>query len=338
MKLCRQADSRSVRGLLAFALVSLTTCPANALTMEEISPRIPTNAPIVWQASMDHLPSSFRFYKKILPHIFPDTTISNAIAIAPLPEKSFQWSGKKQLCIDLDDCPCGHACTFGIFPEGATLSYASPGFRNGSSNNIPDDETLFKMAQAFALQLGLDPSQLARKRVTTNHCEYDIKGHLADEPCGHGITLSRRIDGIPFFGNDLVEGFYLELGSDSQIRFFTLNWPEVAPLQSAPLATKGQIIACIRNLKTGLVPGDNEEHFFERLKSLSRTRKLTITKITPYYMEGAYGDEPKEGSDAANLFTPFAALEATAELENASLRIQLVAPIISTEVKRLLVR
>jgi hypothetical protein len=338
MKLRKPADSRLTCGILACTLVSLTACPANALTIEDIAPHIPTSAPIVWQAPTNHLPSSFRFYKKVLPRVFPDTTISNAIAIAPLPDKHFRWSAKKELCIDLDTCPCGHSCTFGISPQFATLSYSSPGYRNGSSNNIPDDDTLFATAHAFALQLGLDSNQLARKQVTTNICQYDLEGHLADEPCGHGITLSRRIDGIPFFGKDLVEGFNLELGSHSQIRFLTLIWPDLEPLQSAPLANKDQIISCIRKFKTGLLPRENEGHFFDRLKMLSKTNRLRITKITPYYMEGTYGEEPKQGRAPANTLTPIAELEATAEFENGTLQIQLVSPIVSTEIKRLLPR
>ena len=116
--------------------------------------------------------------------------------------------------------------------------------------------------------------------MTTNYCDYDEKGsRVMNNACGHGITLSRLIDGIDFFGNDLVEDFYLELGSNGKIRNFCLTWSELAPLQSAPIATSEQITACVRAFKTALIPGNDEPNYFARLKSLAKAKKLTITKI-----------------------------------------------------------
>ncbi len=325
--------------LAGFAWLTVATSRslADPATPQNFSPPIPPGAPIVWQAATNQLPATLRCYQRILPRIFPDQTISKALVLGSLQSNKIAWSASKELCVDYDSGPCAHVCTFQIAPKFARLAYSSPGFRRGSSAQLPDNTSLVKRAQACAAQLGLDLAQLSTKAIITNQCEFDLQGRqAANNPCSLAITLSRRIDGIEFFGNDLVEGFFLDLGSSGYVRGFALVWSELKPLPTSPLASPNQLIDCMRALKVILLPIENEPDYFYRLKSFARAKKLTITKITPRFMEGVFGELPKETNGAEKLLSPMAELEAVAEFENSSLTATIVTPILASDVTRLL--
>ena len=75
-----------------------------------------------------------------------------------------------------------------------------------------------------------------------------------------------------------------------------------------------------------------------RVKTLSTATKVTITKITPYYGEGVYGEAPENGETPLfQSVTPFAELEAVAVLENTNANVTLYSPLLITEVDRLLI-
>ena len=57
---------------------------------------------------------------------------------------------------------------------------------------------------------------------------------------------------------------------------------------------------------------------FARIKSFSNTKKFTVTKVTPYYGEGIYGEMPTN-NEPAKYLTPIAELEVTPIWEIATL-------------------
>jgi hypothetical protein len=76
---------------------------------------------------------------------------------------------------------------------------------------------------------------------------------------------------------------------------------------------------------------------FARIKSLSNAKKFTVTKVTPYYGEGIYGEMPTN-NEPAKYLTPIAELEVIADLGNSNTSVRLLSPIISSDVIRLLGR
>jgi hypothetical protein len=317
-------------------LILAVNCSALAdpLTLEDVSPHLSTNAEIIWKAPITNLPMSLRVYKRTTPRIFSAATISNAVILASLQSKEFPLSSTNEFFLDFDTCPCGHARTFEVSPKSARVSFASPSFRNGSPEDIPSEELLLQRAQDCAVLLGLDPTQMAQKRITTNFCQYDLKGRLAtNNSCGRGITLSRRIDGIAFYGDDLVEGFFIELGSHAQIRFFSVIWSDFEPFEVRQIARPDQIIACIRAFKTPVPPEHDEPDYFGRLKILAKATRFIITKITPYYSEYGYGEIPKD-NEPSKFVTPVAELDVVAELEHTNVNFRLVSPILAVDAAR----
>jgi hypothetical protein len=83
------------------------------------------------------------------------------------------------------------------------------------------------------------------------------------------------------------------------------------------------------------MPNVGEEKFFVRLKTLASAKKLTITKITPYYGEEVFGTIPTNYVPC-NFATPFAELEAVADFGTSNTTLRLVSPILTSDVKRLL--
>ena len=223
---------------------------------------------------------------------------------------------------------------FAISPEFANIGYRLKYHYLGSPADIPSDESIAKRAWEIADQLGLDRRQLAQKEITTNLCEYDLKGRLTtNNPCGHGISLARRVDRVDFYSSD--EGFSIEFGSGGQIRSFSLSLPNLKQFETHPIASPEQIIRCIRAYQTPMaLPSNDDGSYLTRVKELAKAKKLSITKVTPFYGEGRYGQEPKE-QGLAEFVSPFAELEVIADFGSTNISVHLLSPILSTDADRL---
>ena len=277
-------------GILTLLLVDAICLSASALTLEEISPHFSTNAEIVWKASTNSLPKSLSVYK-CLPQTFSTATMSNALALTPIKSTTLLVPSTNRICIwdhtrEGDDPMAGY---FAISPEFANIGYRLKYHYLGSPADIPSDESIAKRAWEIADQLGLDRRQLAQKEITTNLCEYDLKGRLTtNNPCGHGISLARRVDRVDFYSSD--EGFSIEFGSGGQIRSFSLSLPNLKQFETHPIASPEQIIRCIRAYQTPMaLPSNDDGSYLTRVKELAKAKKLSITKVTPFYGEGRYG-------------------------------------------------
>jgi len=331
-----------VIAILAAILGAASSASAAPPTWEELSSRLFTNAAIVWQAPTDKLPKSFWIYQRKLPRIFSATVISNAIVLGSLQGKGFPKPSTNDFFIPEDkgpNYPGALATLFGIRPSDANMYFSVPNYGAGSGDKIPSDETIAAGAWKYAHQLGLDPAQLVQERFYTHLCDSDTSGQATNHVCGRGVFLSRQLEGISFFSGDNDgsggEGFSIEFGSRGQIRIFSLRWSMVERHESQPTASPQDIIRCIQAHKTFVLPTPDEEDYFARLIKLAGVKKLTITKITPYYGEGVFGEVPTNDAPC-NVATPFAELEAIADFGTSNTTVRLLSPIIASEVKRLL--
>jgi hypothetical protein len=240
--------------ILFAAVVTVSMCSAASLTLEDISPHFATNTEIIWKAETNQLRGQFWVYRK-LPEMFSQQVISNAVVLASLQDKGFPKPSTKTLRWDFDPYRriTGHPCTFSIEPKNGVIAYTFPGFRNGSPEGIPSDEVIVKRAFESAMLLGIEPTQIAKKGITTNYCDYAMKGRrTTNNASGRSIMLPRRIDGVDFHGEGEGEGFSIEFGSQGLIRSFSLTWPRLKPYRKHETATPSQIISCIRGFKTPL--------------------------------------------------------------------------------------
>ncbi|MGH7952978.1 MAG: hypothetical protein ACREFE_13830 [Limisphaerales bacterium] len=323
---------------LATVVMTAFSFQAVATPLEDFCPHLSTNAPIIWQAPTNSLPKSFWIYRRLPPRPFSAIVISNAMVLASLQSKGFPKSSTNAFFIWSPPNPCGTSFSiFSIQPVSATISF-SPPEQSHSTNNIPDDDTIVKRAWTCAAQLGIDPAQIAFKEMTSRFNQDENGNDVTNQLCGRGVFLSRKLDGILFWGNGENgdnDGFWIEFGSHGQVRAFSLVGPDLKRNELQSTASSQQIIACIRAFKTMTPPNGDEPDYFGRLKKLTKTKKLIITKITPYYGEGIYGETPTN-DEPSKIIAPFAELEAVADFGNSNMPVRLFSPILSAQVNKLL--
>ncbi|MGB8369638.1 MAG: hypothetical protein ACLPYZ_07785 [Limisphaerales bacterium] len=305
---------------LAAILATAFSSQAAPVTLEDISPHLSTNAQIIWKAPTNTLPKSFWIYKK-LSRVFSAATISNAVVLASFQNKGFPQPSTNRIVIwadPLDGEP--QPPYFRITPEDGEISYSLGDRAPDSTQEVCKDEVAVERAWDRLAQLGIDRSEF----VKTNVASYGE----------WGVSFPRQIDGIQFY--DDSEGFsFQQFGKEGKIRNFCLTWPNLEREQNSPTASPQQIIACIRAFKTPSPPNGEEPDYFGRIKNLAKATKLTITKITPYYGEGVFGEVPTN-NEPAKIVTPIAQLEAVADFGNSNATVRLLSPIISSDVNRLL--
>jgi len=300
-----------------------------------------SNTKIFWSAPTNNLPKQFWIYKRLPVCPFSATVISNAIILASLQSKGFPKPSTND-CFYYEDkgpnYPGVIPVYFLIRPESATISYWFPN-RGTNTADIPADKMIVRRARVCAAQLGVDPAQIEFKEMTSSFNQDEDANDLTNQVCGRGVFLSRKLDGILFWSDGTedgnFDGFWMEFGSHGQIRAFSLICPELERVELQSAASPQQIIACIRAFKTITLPNRSEQDYFARLKNLSKARKLIITKITPYYREGTWGEMPTNG-EPLRLITPIAEIEAIADFGTSNGNVRLFSPIISADADRLL--
>ena len=268
--------------------------------------------------------------------------ISNAVVLASLQSKGFPKWSTKDFFIPEDrppNYPGAVPLIFSIQPGHATIFYGMPHYDTGSAEDIPDDATIVKRAWEEALRFHIEPRQLRFKNMTSHFCRRDENGGgETNFLCGRGAFLSRQLDGVVFLGsgdNGWSEGFWIELGSHGKVRAFSLNWPNLVRYKSHETASLVELTECIRARKVIVLPNPDETRYFERIKGLANATKLTITRTTPFYGEGVFGETPGNGTPS-EFVTPFAELEAVADMGNSNANVRILSSVLSSEVSRLL--
>jgi hypothetical protein len=296
--------------------------------LEQFSPHFSTNTEIRWQASTEHLPKSLWIYKRVAPQPFSPLIISNALSLASVLDKGIPEPSMKPFFIWSEPNPCGaRHSIFSIQPESSTITYGSPN-QVPSPEEVPSDEVVLKQAFECAARLGLDASQCREKNVysTTNGPGCDQKP--SDGVCGRGVFLSRIVDSLTFFGdanNNNANGFSIEFVRGRKIRSFCYVWPKLERWQICEILDRKEIVQCLWKHEVMLNPEDGSD-YFESIKVLGSAKTFTITKITPYYAEGIFGQMPT--NDVPQFIAPFAELEAVASFARSNLTVRILSPII----------
>jgi hypothetical protein len=324
--------------IIAVVLIPLFSAKGDSSSWQGLSAQLFTNTAIVWQANTSQLPNSLWIYHRRLPHVFSATIISNAVVLGSLQDRGFPRSSTNNVSI-LEQVPPNWPgiipVVLGIQPGDAYLYFSIPHYGPVSKKEISDDDALIKRAQGYASQFGLDSTKLTRQRIFTHSCDTD---QTANDFCGRGVFFPRYLDGISFFSaaddGESAEGFSMEFGEHDKIQAFSVRWSDVEHYKNERLASLDEMTRCIRGHKAIVLPNFKEDDF-ARLRKLATATKLTVTEIMPFYGEGMFGSAP--ANDVPPEFvTPFAELEAMAELNNTNITIRLLCPILADEAKRLL--
>ena len=327
-------DRNKVEAVKAFAFITVILATAYSSLadstnyLENFSPHFSTNTEILWQAT-NRLPESFWIYKRLPTRPFLASVISNAVVLASMQDKQIPKPSTNEFFIATHHSnPMETGFVFFLIqPATTTISFTSTN-HIFSTNDVPDDETVTRRAFECAARFGLDRAYLIPKNVYNASNAPGRTDIFTNGICARGIYLSRKLDGIGFFGeaNDITEGFSIEFGSHGQIRSFELIWPNLKPNQNNRTASRDEIIRCIREQRILIFPDNDEPNYFERVKGLASARTFTITKITPYYGEGVFGKTPTNDSPAEFIAPLFAELDAIADFGNSNATVRLYLP------------
>lgn len=330
--------------ILVFLITILLALSSRAdLSLGEIAPHFSGDMPIVWQANKNQLPQGFWTYKRLPPHAFSESVISNAVILASMEGKGFPKSSTNAFYVTEEhppDYPGTIPIIFNITPSSGTISYGLP-HPGTNTADIPTDNILVQRAWTCAALLGIDPANVAFKEMTSCFDWDENDNELTNELCGRGVFLSRKLDGIPFWSSgmedDGIDGFWMEFGSRGKVRAFSLVWPNLKRDQFQSTATQQQIIACIRAFKVITLPKRNETDYFLRIKKLGKTKKLTVTNFSLFYMEGIFGETPPNG-ELPQMITPVAEIKGIADFGNSNDTVRLLVPVLSWDANRLLAK
>jgi hypothetical protein len=312
---------------------------------ENFAPHFSTNTEIIWEAPTNHLPQSFWTYRRLLPKVFSETVISNAIVLSSLQSKGFPKPSTNDYTVPAFYPPPNYPgmipIVFQIIPGDASISYWSLNKAdNGSDKDIPNDDTVVSNALICSRRLGLDPAKLIRKNFYTDFdVNYQSQNPITNGICGRGVFFSRQLDGLIFFTpddqGDGAEGFFFELGRYKKIRAFSVRWSDVERYQSLPAASPQEIIRCIRAQNVIVLPDPSDETYFAKIKQMAIAKRFVISKITPYYVDSFFGETPADNTPC-KFITPIAELDAIAYFGNSSMVVHMYSPVTSSDINRLL--
>lgn len=324
--------------LLAAFLATGFCAFGDAESWQEVSSHVFTNAAIIWQIPTNKTPGNLWVYRRVLPHIFSREVISNAIVLGSLQSRGFPRSTTNYFYMAQqvpENWPGPIPVIFALQPGDAYLCYSIPHHGPISQEEVPNDPTIVRAARKSASLLGLDSVKLEHNKIYTHSCDTD---QAADVFCGRGVFFPRYLDGVGFFSasddGESAEGFSMEFGEHGKIQSFWVRWSKLERYKNERTATQDEITRCIRAHKVIVMP-NFQSGDFARLRNLAKTKKLTITKVTPYYGEGIFNEVPT--NDVPYGFaTPFAELEAVADFGTSNTTVKLLSPILSSEAQRLL--
>ena len=216
---------------------------------------------------------------------------------------------------------------------GQILFYQHVRWQNGyhvrsyptNPTSVPSAAEVTRLAWQYAWLLGRNSAELIERPQSpcVRMCKH---GSFANRVGARSTFLTRKIGGIGLRDS----AFDIEFGAHKQVRRFTVLWPTLRLAETAPTATPQQIRQAIRARKTPLALLETEGSLDRAtLAALGKTRTLNVTNLTLSYGEGRFGKGPSNGAD--QVFTPYAELEATAQLDRTNLHICLYAPILAQD-------
>lgn len=317
------------------------------------------NLVVRWKAPKHSLPKTLWVYRVSLTRFSP-AVISNLMAVSSFTEKDKKDRRTNEVFFGgLQGDP-----NLRISFTAGEIEYRTDALRNYGPTNltkgVPATNQLLQLLTNFLPQLGISPSELARKEdspkpkvafVVEETVFFENRTFITNVPL-RGIRFNRSVDGAELKGR--VGANEIDFGERGQIIEMSLHWPNLERrklFQTAAPETIikwenwsrsfdvtsqwGQILYRIRAHKTPLALTNESGVDFAELSLLTNATRFTVTTITPIYTEGPFGQQSGQ-QEATRYFAPCAELEGVAAFGKTGISVRLRAPILSTDVDRLL--
>jgi hypothetical protein len=289
-----------------------------------------TNITLIWDAPMNDLPRTLWSYTAS-PSSMSPTVISNLIVLGGFTAKDKRTDNNDPHVISYVD---GQKYLL-INTEWTFIDYRNPAVDDmNATGEVPDKEKGQKIATEWLSKLNIDRGQLVKlphsgkpkiydeAKVTYLYSRNDLKAPAyATNICARDYIFKRSLDGVEISGGSARGGCEIEIGHNSKIARLLLSWRRYEREKQYRTATSSTILEWIHEGKSVWYSPDLPYIGWSSIK------KMTVTKLTPYYFSEGYGESDKPQNDA----WPFVELEVKAETSNTNLTLNLDCPIIDEE-------
>jgi hypothetical protein len=286
-----------------------------------------SNINVVWKASTRNLPRAVWTYQAV-PSDVSSTVISNLVALGGFTARDRKETPNNPHLISYANATKKKWLL--INPAWAFVDYGDPDANDFHiTNGVPDRRQAFKMAGVWLSKLGIDDRQLFPNPNGAGVKFYGGPDTVWLYPRGggpayatnihaYGVIFYRALDGIEFSGGCARGGGQIDFGHHAGISKILVSWRNYQRDKLYPTTTRKGLLEEIRNGKA-VWYSTNADWI-----DWPSVRKITITKITPYYYSEAYDENDKP----QNAAYPFAEMEAVAYTGTTNLAFNFDCPII----------
>jgi len=261
---------------------------------------------IVWSVPTNSWPSSLWTYR-VVPQSFSPAVISNLMALGKFTERNrtnipgrppFNNSQMSYFSNEKGTRYLGILQPLGwiYYKDEAAESLTNP-------ICVPNDDEALQLANEYLRVIGIDRSQLSEKsdgfqlrvyRELGRATWLDEQNHKEISATNsRGVYFIRRIDGVDFIGLGVQGGVFFNFGNNAQLIDLKIVWKGLEPSQLHKTLDQHEFVKMF---------AEGRGKWNPPLANLNDIKKITITRVAPYY-RGVDGDD-----DEATLIKPFAFL------------------------------
>ena len=266
--------------------VPISSYPADVFRLDGVAYR--PNVPVVLGESATNLPASVMVYE-VIHQQFSKEMFSNVLAMAGFTSKTMRLSTDKKTMSWKHEENGRLVRVLDIAPVYGSIEYKDYRAVQGwgeSPQGVPARADVDRMAMDYLQRLGGNTNEIFfnhRSLTERKQSHFDKKAGKYGEAAVtmRGGMYARQLDGIRFLGVGGRGGFEIDFGNNAKVASLHLDWRNLKPYRRYRTLTRDEILS---NVVTGCAVISSEHGDIPTSPS-----KLTISKITPYYMSETSG-------------------------------------------------
>lgn len=241
---------------------------------------------VVWSVGTQSSPLSVTVFE-VIPTRFSESVISNVLYVSELTPKDKKRPPQSGVFMDKDAIAFGDRAEtrhLDIVPSQGWMSFTRLAARPPRGRNavgVPTQEAALSRALGYLALLGLSETNIVRDaagrvapgQMTETEDSYRDKttGKLFTNVVNKGLTLVRRINGVPVWGHG---GLSVSFGEKAQVEAMELVWRSLKAKMEVPVPKAPEIV---ERIKSGRA--------LVRMSDQMPVERLVIKKAELFYWE-----------------------------------------------------